>query len=330
MSELVKNRSEIVFIYDIKDTNPNGDPLDENKPRIDEETGINIVTDVRLKRTVRDYLKDFKGYNGIDGKDIFVKEIADEQGYIQDGKTRAKDFAENPEEVLKKCVDVRFFGAVIPLESKREMAKKEKVETDKEERKERSITYTGPVQFKMGRSLHKVVMKHIKGTGAFASKYKKGDPKQCSTQATFREEDILPYSLICFYGIINENSAQHTKLTNEDVTLLLDGMWNGTKNLISRSKAGQMPRLLLKVNYKEKNYHIGDLDKLIKIKDIDKLNHEKIRDISEIALDATELIQTLNKNKDKIASIDVKIDDRVHIDFSGLNESITQNKISFE
>ena len=57
---VIKNRSELLFLYDITDANPNGDPIDENKPRIDEETGINIVTDVRLKRTVRDYLNDYK------------------------------------------------------------------------------------------------------------------------------------------------------------------------------------------------------------------------------------------------------------------------------
>ena len=209
-----------------------------------------------------------------------------------------------------------MFGATIPLDLSIKEGNKSKNVTG-------SITLTGPVQFRMGRSLHKVELKHIKGTGAFAS-------KAGATQKTFREEDILPYSLIRFYGIINENAAQHTQLTEDDVTLLLDGLWNGTKNLISRSKAGQMPRLLLKVNYKEKNYHIGDLDKLIKIKDIEKLNQEKIRDISEISLDTTELIQTLNENKDKIESVDIKIGDRVNIDFSGLDESITQNELSFE
>jgi len=326
----VKNRSELVFLYDINDANPNGDPLDENKPRIDEETGINIVTDVRLKRTIRDYLKDFKGYDGKSdmNKDIFIREIADEQGYIQDGKTRAINFKENPEEVLKKCIDVRLFGAVIPLQKKAEKKKEEDPEKEgKEERKERSITYTGPVQFKIGRSLHRVTMNHIKGTGAFASNYKKGDPKQCSTQTTFREEDILPYSLIRFYGIINENAAKHTKLTEEDVNLLLEGMWNGTKNLISRSKAGQMPRLLLKVNYTENNYHIGDLDKLIEIKDIEKIEQEKIRDISEITLDASKLIKTLNKHKDKIKSIDLKTDNRVTIDLTALDNGIQINEI---
>jgi len=323
MTEVIKNRAEIVFLYDIKDANPNGDPLDENKPRIDEETGINIVTDVRLKRTIRDHLMKFRE------EKIFVQEITDEAGKIQDAKLRAEDFLKGidgleemdfnekknkiKEKIVGECIDIRLFGATIPIE----------LETEKGKKVTGSITLTGPVQFRMGRSLHKVEMKHIKGTGAFAS-------KPGLTQKTFREENILSYSLICFYGIINENAAQDTQLTEDDVTLLLDGIWNGTKNLISRSKAGQMPRLLLKVNYKEKNYHIGDLDKLIEIKDIEDLDQQRIRDISEIELDATKLIEALNKKKDKIESLDIKIHDRVNIDFSGLDESIRENEIVFE
>ncbi|MBA7589704.1 hypothetical protein ES708_31793 [subsurface metagenome] len=185
-----------------------------------------------------------------------------------------------------------------------------------------SITLTGPVQFRMGRSLHKVELKHIKGTGAFAS----GKDKR---QKTFREEDILPYSLISFYGIVNENAAKHTHLSEDDISLLLEGIWNGTKNLISRSKAGQMPRLLLKVNYKEENYHIGDLDKLIIIKGLEQINQEKIRDIIDIELDATELIKTLNSHKEKIDSVDLMIDDRVKINLEGLDPTIKINNIIF-
>ena len=71
---IVGKRSELIFCYDIKDANPNGDPLDSNKPRIDEETGENLVTDVRLKRTVRDFFYEYKGHNGINDNDIFVRE----------------------------------------------------------------------------------------------------------------------------------------------------------------------------------------------------------------------------------------------------------------
>ncbi len=325
MSNFLKNRSEILFLYDVKDANPNGDPLDENKPRIDEETGINIVTDVRLKRTIRDYFMNFKG------EEIFVKEITNEDGTIQDAKQRAedfldkseikeKDFIEQKEEIkraiLEKCIDIRLFGATIPLDIT--VKKGNKIENITG-----SITLTGPVQFRMGRSLHKVELKHIKGTGAFAS-------KSGATQKTFREEDILPYSLISFYGIINENAAQHTQLAEEDVTLLLEAMWNGTKNLISRSKVGQMPRLLLKVNYQEENYHIGDLEKLIKIKDIENIQQERIRDISEIELDASKLVESLNHNKEKIESIDLKIEERVNINWEGLDNTIKINSLSFD
>ena len=279
MGETIKNRSEILFIYDIRDGNPNGDPMDENKPRIDEETGINLVTDVRLKRTIRDYLYNFKA------QEIFVREIVydAQNGYIQDGKKRAKDFEEKAERILNECIDVRLFGGVIPL-------------------KEDSITYTGPVQFKMGRSLHRVTMMHIKGTGAFAS-------KEGSKQATFREEDFLPYSLISFYGIINENAAKHTHLTEEDLKLLLEGIWNGTKSLISRSKAGQVPRLLLKVNYSKENYHIGDLDKMLKL--VTEVSPEKIRDTTDYQLEISELVKKLAAEKGSIKDVEVCVDDRI-------------------
>jgi CRISPR-associated protein Csh2 len=291
MSNLVANRSEILFLYDIRDGNPNGDPLDENKPRIDEETGTNLVTDVRLKRTIRDYLNNFKG------KEIFVKEIIynEAEKFIQDGKRRAKNFDENAERILSDCIDVRLFGGVIPLTKD-------------------SITYTGPVQFKMGRSLHRVVMKHIKGTGAFAS-------KDNSKQATFREEDILPYSLILFYGIINENAAKYTKLTEVDIPLLVEGIWNGTKNLISRSKVGQNPRLLIKVNYSKENYHIGDIDHMVKL--VSDIPDETIRDISDVRLDITALVNKFQEKAESIKDIELLADDRVKFVFDGSNFAIS-------
>jgi CRISPR-associated protein Csh2 len=300
---MIKNRSEIVFLYDIKDINPNGDPMDENKPRLDEETGTNLVTDVRLKRTIRDHLHKFLK------EEIFVREIEYEPGKIQDAKLRAEDFLREKDtkldksklklnkivatitkNVLESCIDVRLFGATIPIEK----SKEEKT----------AITMTGPVQFRMGRSLHKVEVIHIKGTGAFASELGK-------EQKTFRDEYILPYSLISFYGIVNENASKTTGLTDDDVELLLDGMWNGTKNLISRSKIGQVPRLLLRVVYKEQNFHIGDLDKLITL--IPKKSDEQIRDISDLKLDVTKLLKTLSENRDKIEKIEFEINSDVQL-----------------
>lgn len=296
----VTNRSEIIFLYDLKNANPNGDPLDENKPRIDEESGKNLVTDVRLKRTIRDYLFDFKN------EEIFIKEVRDDEGNLQDAKARANDFLgdnepENIEEakklireaILTNCIDVRMFGATIPVSFKR---------------KDSSITYTGPVQFKMGVSLHSVKLQFIKGTGAFASTSGK-------TQSTFREEYILPYSLIQFYGIVNGNNAKTTRLTEQDLELLLDGIWNGTKNLISRSKVGQVPRLLLQVVYNEQNYHIGDLDSKLKL--VSKKRGEEIRGTEDYVIDVDDLMEVLSEHREQIKEVRYKHDRFLQLSCNG-------------
>jgi len=287
MNNIIKQKSEILFCYDVTDANPNGDPMDSNKPRIDEETKINIVTDVRLKRTIRDYLYEYEGFNGKDGRDIFVREVIydEENKYIQDGKRRAKNFDNKLEKIIQACIDIRLFGGVIPL--------------DKD-----SITFTGPVQFKMGRSLHPVELKHIKGTGAFASQDK-------SKQKTFRDEYVLPYSFIVFHGIINDKAARHTGLTEEDVKLLIKAMWYGTKNLISRSKFGQMPRFLLKVDYKDDNFFIGDLEKKIKLADVE--NIYKIRSTKDFTFDLSDLIKSFERYANKIAKISYIVDNNLSI-----------------
>ena len=279
MSELVKTRSEILFLYDVTDANPNGDPVDENKPRIDEETGINIVTDVRLKRTIRDYLHDYKK------KDVFIIETRDDKGNLRTKEDRLGDF-KTPEDLIDKCIDIRLFGATTAVEGK-------------------SMVLTGPVQFKYGRSLHKVDLTYVKGTTVMPSK---ADRKQ----GTFTERYILPYSLIAFYGVVNENAAanQRIQLTEEDILLMLEGIWNGTKNLISGSKFGQVPRLLIQVVYREGNFYIGELDKRLSL--ISSKNDDKeIRDITDIKIDITNLVKALIDNKDKIEKIRLKVDGRI-------------------
>lgn len=195
---------------------------------------------------------------------------------------------------------MRLFGVTLPIE--------------KSAKEKSSVTHTGAVQFKMGTSLHRVNLQYIKGTGAFASVKER-------EQKTFREEYFLSYSLIAFWGVANENAAKETKLTEDDMSLLLDGIWNGTKNLISRSKAGQMPRLLLRVVYTEGNFHIGDLDKMVKMKNEEK-EDETIRDISEISLDLTEIADAFSKNKDKIDRVEYKVDERVSLSSQGTETTL--------
>lgn len=280
MADIIKNRSEILFLYDVTDANPNGDPNDENKPRIDEETGVNIVTDVRLKRTIRDYLYEYKK------QDIFIREERDEKGKLITKEDKLKDYNSNV--ILKKCIDLRLFGATTAVEDNR-------------------MTYTGPVQFKYGRSLHRVDLTFVKGTTVMPS-------DKAKEQGTFTERYILPYSLIAFYGVVNETAAatQGIPLTEADIDLLMEAIWHGTKNLISGSKFGQIPRFLMQVIYnKGENFYLGELDKrLILCSD---LEDKAIRKIGDVKIDISRLVADLTANKDKISKIRLKFDD--HINF---------------
>lgn len=297
--EEIKNRSEILFLYEIENANPNGDPLNENRPRFDTEENKVLVSDVRLKRTIRDYWFEYKDFNGSNGKDIFVRETKYSDGkeeYISSGSRRAELFKESSDKVLETCIDVRVFGGVLPI-------------------KKDTFTYTGPVQFQMGKSLHQTEIITEQGTGAFAS----GDKKK---QTTFRTEYKIPYSLIGFNGIVNEKAAQYTKMTEEDRKLLLEGIWNGTKNLISRSKFGQNPLLLFTVNYKEP-YYIGGLRQRLKIQS--EKSDLQIRNTEDYKIDLTGLLKEIKAQHDKITSVEVQVDSR--LEFLNNGEACTlENK----
>lgn len=301
MSNIISNRSEILFLYEIENANPNGNPMDENRPRFDSGDGTALVSDVRIKRTIRDYWFEYKGFNGKNGKDIFVRETEYQDGdktYISDGKRRAKAFSESKAKVLADCIDIRVFGGVIPL--------------DKD-----SITLTGPVQFQIGRSLNKTEIQIEQGTGAFAS----GDKKM---QATFRTEYKLPYALIGVNGIVNEKTAQYSTMTEDDKGLLLEGIWEGTKNLISRSKFGQNPVFLLVVDYKE-SFFIGSLRQRVKLESAK--NDLEIRGQEDYILDITDLVNELKVNKLKIDKIMLKTDSRLKIKMDGRVIKITNETL---
>jgi len=358
MSE-IENRSEIVFLYDVSDANPNGDPIDEDKPRIDQQTDLNIVTDVRLKRTIRDYLRDFKDQNifiqsekVVEGGEELIKsrgrkleeeliellseeELEDEEkDELEDNihsilgesgankrkkmfldclvdersEKKAKEIYERFEElrttvikekVFDKFIDLKLFGSTLAVQNIK-------------------VQQTGPVQFKFGRSLHKVDYDFHKGSITMPVEPGQGREKG-KKQAEFSQEYRLPYSLIGFYGIVNENAAEYTGLEKEDVDLLMDGIWNGTKNLITRSKVGQVPRFLMRVIYEKDNYHIGDLDKKIKMVDeegeeLDEEEQKKIRSVDDYVLDIDKLMKALEENNNSIKKVDLKYDSSLNFD----------------
>lgn len=315
---IITNRSEIIFLYDTTNCNPNGDPMDANRPRINEETGKCLVTDVRLKRTVRDYLFG-KGYNGESSEslgDIFIR---DEDGKAVTGTQRAKSYANKPD-FIQKFIDVRLFGAVSA--PKKDSSGKEKkknnkppedldsdiddVEGEEQLDTQKTFHFTGPVQFGMGKSFNKVKENFIKGTGAFAT-------KETSLQRTFREEYNITYGLIGFHGVINENAAKNTSLSESDVDELIEGLWNGTKGLLTRSKKGHMPRLLVKIDYSQKGFFIGDLVDLLSLAYKENVKEDNLESIEQFKINTAKLVELLNKYDSKISNITVLQDDRIEL-----------------
>ena len=280
MAEFAK-QSELLFLWDVENANPNGDILRDNAPRYDTIAHRALVSDVRVKRTIRDDLFVRKG------KEIFVRETEHETGGINDGKTRVQNLAGDEKDVIgtmiAKCIDVRAFGGVFPVEKK-------------------SYNLTGTIQFKMTKSIHQVdEPTFVKGTGAFASE--KG-----AQNKTFREEYILPYALFGTYGVINALNAQETRLTEEDAAEIVDSLWKGTKNLITRSKMGQLPRFLLKVTYNEKGFFIGELDNKVLL-NIKTASQSEIRSADDYDVDLSEIEKLLEKYRDKIEKIEYFADD---------------------
>ncbi len=293
-------KKEILFLWDGENWNPNGDMLNDNAPRVDEETKIAEVTDVRVKRTIRDELIRKYGENI-----VFIREykrgdnILDCKTAIKENGINIKQSKEDIEkEILNRFIDIRAFGGVLPISDKDAKKKDKEISTA-------GVQFTGPVQFRMSKSLHKVSIKHIKGTGAFASDYDDTDTKKQKQQATFREEDILNYAIFATYGVIDNYNAKKTLFSQEDADKIIDALWFGTKNLITRSKMGQIPRFMLIITYKDDTF-VGDLNNSINL--IAKKEEEAIRNINDYEIDFTRLKKKLERYKDSIEKIEYLVD----------------------
>lgn len=288
-------RSEILFLYDIFRCNPNGDPF-ENRPRQDPITGKIDVTDVRLKRTIRDYILRCKR-DPSKGLEIFVQ-VAGERALTAENRykeifgeiPRADQIDKGREKLKEKCVDVRLFGALVPITEKGKAA----------EERGAGIQITGAVQFNPGQSLHEVEVMEISGTGGFAARAE-------AAQKTFRREFIVPYALIGFYGVINENLARESGLTEEDVDLLKEAMWEGTLGLHSRSKAFHHPRLLIRFDYRDGRQCGHFLDK-IKLSPNEKLREKDIRSPKDYHLDFSEWFNEIARLRDQIEKVYCRLD----------------------
>lgn len=300
MNNVIENRQEILFLYEAKDCNPNGDPLDENRPRTDQETGVATVTDVRIKRTVRDYLlsKEPDVERRLEsGTEILIRDTLKADGFLSEGKDRAEQFLDQAgkgskgqekvaalqQAILKGCIDARLFGSTLPIEKG-------------------SLKLTGPVQFSaFNRSLHRVAPQLVQQTAAFAGGAK-------ANQKSFAERQLLPYALIAAHGVVNEVAARTTQLTDADLDLLLEGLWHGTSSLNTHSKIGHDALLLLRLCYKP-GRRLGALAERISINT--EIEDIAIRSTKDYRLDVQPLLDALSKAGDIIVRIDIKEDARM-------------------
>ena len=203
MSEL-KNRIDFVYIFDVQDGNPNGDPDAGNLPRVDAETGMGLVTDVCLKRKVRNYVQVAKGC--ADGYDIFIKEKAVlntliDSAHEEENVKSAKDKTSAARDVMcKKYYDIRTFGAVMS--------------TGKNAGQVR-----GPIQFTFARSVDPIAaMEHSITRMAVATE--KEAEKQGGDNRTMGRKATVPYGLYVCHGFISANLAKQTGFSEEDLSLL--------------------------------------------------------------------------------------------------------------
>ena len=218
MSEL-KNRIDFIYIFDVQDGNPNGDPDAGNLPRIDAETGMGLVTDVCLKRKVRNYVQVAKDY--AEGYDIFIKEKAVlnksiDAAHDEESVKNASDKTSAARVVMcRKFYDIRTFGAVMS--------------TGKNAGQVR-----GPIQFTFARSADPIAaMEHSITRMAVATE--KEAEKQGGDNRTMGRKATVPYGLYVCHGFISANLAKQTGFSEDDLALF----WDALKNMfdVDRSAA---------------------------------------------------------------------------------------------
>ncbi len=297
--QFLSSRHEFLFLYDIKMGNPNGDP-DENRPRVLPD-GTHYVTDVRLKRFARDFIK-------TQGKDILVDNIEGRTtnltGRVVHYLKEKNKIEANSEELvnilLDAFIDARLFGSSFAF-------KTEEVEGEnKREAKWTPVpkTMTGAVQINMGEVLHKAEEVDIHGTSIFASAQKKPTGEKV-TAGTFTTYFGLRYALIGFSGVANEYSAEISKMSNEDYDYLLKAMWHGVRvSGNTRTKVGQIPHLLIDIEYNEnEEFQFGRLHDYLKMAATNSKKEKEWASPKDYKLDLTLLIKRLNEQSKKISSL---------------------------
>jgi len=185
--------------------------------------------------------------------------------------------------LLGKLVDVRLFGATMPI-------------GEAEGEAGAALTLTGPVQFTWGYSLNRA---EILPSSTISSQFAGREGEEKGRHGTFGKDWRIKYSLLAFYGTISAWRAQYTRLTEQDVLLLDRSIVEALPLLATtRSKLGQTARLYLRLEYRDDQTFLGDLRAGL------KLNPEEgLEDIADVKLDFSELLAKIRAAKDRIEKV---------------------------
>ncbi len=219
MSETIKNRYEFTVLFDVENGNPNGDPDAGNMPRIDAETGYGIVTDVCLKRKIRNYVETVKEND--ERFQIYIKEggalVTKEKGaFSHVGVKDEKEAQDKKGEIDEKIrdfmcshyYDIRTFGAVMVTFVKAKL---------------NCGQVRGPVQIGFARSIDPIVQQEITITRVAITTEE--DAKKKETE--MGRKHIIPYALYRADGYVSANLARKsTGFSEEDLALLWEAIAN--------------------------------------------------------------------------------------------------------
>jgi len=221
MSNPITKRYDFVYFFDVQDGNPNGDPDAGNLPRIDAETGMGLVTDVCLKRKIRNYISIKKEF--AKPFDIYVKEKAvlvrvQGEAYESEDVKAAKTPGEKVEKgrgyMCRNFYDIRSFGAVMSLKDNN------------------CGQVRGPIQLVFGRSVEPVVaFEHSITRMAVATEAEA--EKQGGDNRTMGRKYTIPYGLYRTHGFISAHLAAQTGFSEED----LDLFWEALQNMFEHDRS---------------------------------------------------------------------------------------------
>lgn len=294
-------KSEILFLYESSYSVPNGDPF-TSEQRYDEETKKVLVSDVRIKRFIRDYFdergeqvyvidKRIEGEKEGSGAALRMKRLRDDLKNDESVLTKGKP---DSLKLMKKCIDVRLFGGI---------------STEGGD----AVNLTGAVQFALlNPSLNKTDLRMHQNTSVFASSGEK-------TRGAIGTTTVVPYSLNQIHGWINPFSAIHTGLVQTDIDAMFKALWVSINNANTRSKSNQNSLLLAQIIYADANKKLYGADRFIEIdKEKTEKQHEQIRNSDDYVL-------SMEKLKEAAKNPSVK-----QINFYTENEKIKQELVSAE